>query len=441
VAQVPVKTDPQVRNPSMVSSTVRHASAVLLGLVAGLVLQAWTLGFLGHLGGEALYIRAIYTPVSFLVLAVTEGLSIASQVSAGIATRNKRADALWAFPTLLSLGGGCLLLIGALFMLGQNVVFGVLNVSPANRDGVVTFVISMCLASVVSLAPILGSALLRGTGRTGSASILAVGATVLSVLAMIVLDNTTELGVLVVPVGILAADIVLGAAAMVLLRGQLARISRLRPRRDALGELWKFGAPVTGTFLMLSVVSSGYLAVLRNAGETGIAGFSLGQMAIGYFMSVAMAIGSGAAITANLIPGEPRKPIIQAGLAVAVRTALPAYAVLGALAYLLRHPLAGLLSSDEAIAAAGAEYFMWIGPTLTVYGATLAILSYLEQVGRGSAAFVLNVIYFAAMLAIAFSLPQPVSSLTMTKLLAITNVIGFATCWTSAWYLVRRSRE
>jgi hypothetical protein len=64
----------------------------------------------------------------------------------------------------------------------------------------------------------------------------------------------------------------------------------------------------------------------------------------------------------------------------------------------------------------------------------------LEQVGRAWAAFVLNTIYFAVLLAIAFALPQPVSSTTLIRVLAASNIIGFATCWFSARYLVRPSR-
>ena len=282
MAQVTGRDDQvQPARRALLRSTVGHAAAVLLGLLAGLVLQAWTLGFLGHLGGEALYVRAIYTPVSFLVLAVTEGLAVASQVSSGIATRNKRSDALWGFPTFLSVGGVGLLLVGVLFALGRNPVFDALNVPATARPGVVTFVLAMCFASVGSLLPILGSAVLRGTGRTGAASLLAVGGTALSILAMVVLAATTEWGLVAVPVGILVSDLVVGAAALMWLRAPLTRLRTLRPRSEAIRELWTFGAPVAGTFLMLSVVSSGYLVVLRNAGESGVAGFNLGQMVVG----------------------------------------------------------------------------------------------------------------------------------------------------------------
>src|SRR6187402_1407596 len=78
----------------MAGPAIRFGAAILVGLLAGLVLQIFTLAFLGRLGGDALYVRAIYTPISFLVLAVTEGLVVAAQVSSGIAARSGRRDTL-----------------------------------------------------------------------------------------------------------------------------------------------------------------------------------------------------------------------------------------------------------------------------------------------------------------------------------------------------------
>ena len=82
-----------------------------------------------------------------------------------------------------------------------------------------------------------------------------------------------------------------------------------------------------------------------------------------------------------------------------------------------------------------------MGPTFAVFGGTLAVLTYLEQVGRARTALLLNVIYFAVLLTIAFLLPPPVGSITLTKLLAIGNAIGFVTCWQSARFLIRRTRH
>jgi Na+-driven multidrug efflux pump len=157
-------------------------------------------------------------------------------------------------------------------------------------------------------------------------------------------------------------------------------------------------------------------------------------------MVVAIAVGSGAAIVANLQPGEVRRPIEAAGLSAAVRISLPAYAAIGILAFALRDPLSRLLTSDPDVARTTADYFLWMGPTFVVFGGTLAVLTYLEQVGRARTALLLNAIYFSVLLVIAFLLPQPVDSNTLTKLLAISNVIGFLTCWLSARYLITRTR-
>jgi Na+-driven multidrug efflux pump len=281
---------------------------------------------------------------------------------------------------------------------------------------------------------------LRGMGRTVASSVLSVGFTVLSIAAMTVLGVWTDLGVLAVPASTLIASTVAGAAAWMLLRGHAASGSGSWFRRDAAAELWAFGAPVAVTFLMLSTVNFGYLRVLREATTADVAGFNLGQGANSFFMVVAIAVGSGAAVVANLQPGEERRPIEAAGLSAAVRIALPPYAAIGVLAFALRHPLSRLLTSDAEVARTTADYFLWMGPTFVVFGGTLAVLTYLEQVGRARTALLLNAIYFTVLLAIAFLLPQPVGSIALTKLLAISNVIGFLTCWLSARYLINRPR-
>ncbi|GIF22736.1 Na+-driven multidrug efflux pump [Actinoplanes tereljensis] len=423
---------------SFVAPAIRFSASILVGLLAGLVLQVFTLAFLGRLGEEALYVRAIYTPIGFLVLAVTEGLVVAAQVSAGIATRSGRRDTLRPLPTFLVLGGGALILTAGVFAAAAAPIMNALEVDPADRGAVLVFVVAVCLATVVSLVPLAGGAVLRGMGRTVASSVLSVGFTLLSIGAMVVLRIWTDLGMLAVPGSTLVAGVVAGAASWWQLRGNTAAGSWFR--RHAAAELWMFGAPVAITFLMLSSVNFGYLRVLRNATSADIAGFNLGQGASSFFMVVAIAVGSGTAIVANLRQGEVRQPIDGAGLSAVVRISLPAYAAIGILAFALRDPLSRLLAVDTNVARTTAGYFRWMGPTFAVFGGTLAVLTYLEQVGRARTALLLNAVYFAVLLAVAFLLPQPVGSDTLTRLLAISNVVGFLTCWQSARYLINRTR-
>lgn len=417
---------------TLVAPAVRFSSSILVGLLAGLLLQVFTLAFLGRLGGDALYVRAIFTPVGFLLLAVTEGVIVAAQVSAGIATRSGRGDVTRPLPTFLLLGGGVLLLVAGVFAAGSEPILDALAVVPEQRADVVAFVVTMCLATVVSLVPFAGAALLRGTGRTVLSSVLAAGFTILTMVTMAALGAGTGLGVLAVPLATALAAAVAGAVTLRFIRWQLSF------QREAVTLLWALGAPVAVTFLLLSTVNFGFLRVLRNATPADVAGFNLGQGATTFFMVVALAVGSGAAVAVNLRPGDKRRPIETAGLSAVVRIALPAYAVIGVLIFAVREPLSRLFTPDPEVARVTAEYLTWVGPTFAVFGGTLAMLVYLEQIGHARTALLLNTVYFAVLLAVAFLLPAPVTSLTLTKLLAAGNAIGFLTCWWSARYLLTR---
>ncbi|WP_430786086.1 MATE family efflux transporter [Actinoplanes sp. G11-F43] len=419
---------------TLIRPALRLSGSILVGLSAGLILHLFTLAFLGRLGEDALYVRAIFTPFGFLILAVVEGVVVAAQVSAGIATRSGRRDVLRPLPTFLAVGGGVLVLIAALFTAGSGPILNALEVRPELRPDVVTFVVTVCLATVVSLLPYAGAALLRGIGRTGTSSMSTVGFTVLS---MVLTVSLAPLGVLAVPAATAVAGVIAGVAVLVPLRGHAA--GRPWLRRDAAAGMWTLGAPVAVTFLLLSTVNFGYLWVLRDATAADVAGFNLGQGAITFVMVVALAVGSGTAVAVNLRPGEVRRPIEAAGLSAAVRMTLPAYAVIGLLTWAARDPVSRLLTTDPEVARVTAEYFQWMGPTFLVFGGTLAVLTYLEQIGHARIALLLNVVYFAVLLVIAVLLPAPVTALTMTKLLAAGNAAGFLTCWLSARYLLSRS--
>jgi Na+-driven multidrug efflux pump len=428
--------------PSLLRTAGGYSVSVFQGLLAGVVLQLWTTAFLGWLGPDALYVRSIYAPVGFLTLAVTEGLVVASQITAGIAARGgRRAQALRPVPTFILAGSGLLVVLTAVFAAGSHGFLSVLHVTPGKRGEVIVFVVAMSLSTAVGFIPYLGGAVLRGIGRPGLASALGVALTLLSMAGMVACNALTDLGALSVPVGGLPATVVVGLATAVLLRRYGITVPSWRPRRDALGEIWLFAAPVAATFLLLAAVSFGYLWVLRNAAPADIAGFSLGQLATSFFLVVAFAVGSGAAIATNLRPGEDRRPVNRAGMSVTLRLVLPPYLVVSAAAYLFREPLARLLTSDRSAAAVAADYFAWVGPTFVVFGGTLALLTYLEQTGRARAAFVLNAVYFAVVMAVAVALPQPVDSTTLARLLAVSNVVGFFTLWFSVRYLVHRGRR
>nr|MDT0656954.1 MATE family efflux transporter [Micromonospora sp. DSM 115978] len=425
--------------PSLTRTTVRMSTSILLGMLAALALQVWTAAFLGWQGPQALYVRSIYAPLGFVILAVTEGLLVATQVAAGVAARTgDRSRSLFTMPTFLLLGGGVLTLTAVTFVLVPDVVMDALAVPPGDRSVVVGFILACAVSAALGLAPLLAGAALRGIGEAGVSAVLAIGYAGLSGVAMVVLDATTSLGILSVPLGGLVAAAVVGVATVRLLPRYGVRAPRWRVSAEALGWVRSVAVPVAATFLLLSTVSFGYLRVLRNAGTVEVSGFGLGQTVLMFFMVVAFAVGSGTAIAVNIRPDPDRSALKRTGLGVLLRTILPVYLLIGAAAFFLRWPLMRLFSSTEEVVDVAADYFKWVGPTLVLFAATLAMISYLEQVGHAAAAFMLNLTYFVVILSAAFLLPQPVGSTDLAQLLCVGNVVGFFTLLASIYLLVRR---
>ena len=107
---------------------------------------------------------------------------------------------------------------------------------------------------------------------------------------------------------------------------------------------------------------------------------------------------------------------------------------------LTRDRLVSAVTSSAGVQPFAEQFLLWVGQTLVLFGPTLAVLTYLEQIGKASAALLLNVTFFAVVLGIALLLPQPVRSSTLTQLIAVSNVIGFAGVQFSAARLLRRPK-
>ena len=114
--------------------------------------------FLGWQGPRALYVRSVYTPVGFLIMAVTEGLIVATQVAAGTAARVEgRVRALRAVPTFLTAGCGVLALTAIGFLVARGPLLARFGVPPQHRTLVSSFIVTTTVSSVLGLATLLES--------------------------------------------------------------------------------------------------------------------------------------------------------------------------------------------------------------------------------------------------------------------------------------------
>jgi Na+-driven multidrug efflux pump len=402
---------------------------------AGTLLQVALTAFLGHLGGDALYLRSVYVPFGFVAMAVGEGVAIAVQVSATTLHREggtARIGGVLVLMTVLSVAGFGVLALAVLAFAGP--LEALLAVPVDRRDDVRAFLVAVLAANGPTMLPVLAGAALRGMGRAAAAARLAVVATVVTVGAVLAAHWVGNLGAMSVPVGLAAGSVPLAVLSWVVLRRDGLVFRWPADPAPALALLRRVALPVAGSFLVLSGASLGYLWLIRDGGVAGVTGFGLGQTVQLFLIVPAIAIGSAVAITVALHGEAARTDAFR----MVLRLAVPAYAGIAGVVFLCRGPLVDLLTSDAAVRSAAVDYLAFIGPSLWALGVTLALLTYLEQAGRAVAALVLNVTFFAAVLAVGAALPDPLHVHSLVLLLAAANVVGCGCVLLSTRALLRR---
>ncbi|MGN7704697.1 MATE family efflux transporter [Cellulosimicrobium sp. 22601] len=222
---------------------VRLAAPICAALVVGALAQLVIAALLGHMGDDALYVRSLFIPVTFLVLAVQEGLDVSTQVGFarlhGSRGRGEGSDAEDGGGAGAGEDGGAAdvptsataALLGRFVAAGAAVLGGVallvVLAAPALADVLsvpaplvaefVAFARWTVVASVLSVPTAVAAAALRGWARTGASATVALLVAGLQVLVVWLVGLVGGFGVLAVPVAITGSTLVGAAVAWALL--------------------------------------------------------------------------------------------------------------------------------------------------------------------------------------------------------------------------------
>lgn len=217
---------------------VRLAAPICAALVVGALAQLVIAALLGRMGDDALYVRSLFIPVTFLVLAVQEGLDVSTQVGFarlhGSRARGKGDDTgdgagddvVAAVPTSATtallgrfVGGGAAVLGGValLVVLAAPALAEVLSVPAPLVAEFVAFARWTVVASVLSVPTAVAAAALRGWARTGASATVALLVAGLQVLVVWLVGLVAGFGALAVPVAITGSTLVGAAVAWALL--------------------------------------------------------------------------------------------------------------------------------------------------------------------------------------------------------------------------------
>jgi Na+-driven multidrug efflux pump len=381
----------------------RVSLPMVLSTATGIASQAVAIGLIGRIGGPALYVRSVYTPVAYLFLAATTGLAVTLQVAVAQACGRGEKEELGPYlGSVARAGTAVFAVVGGVLIALAGLLADAVEVTPHQRGTFHVFLAAMTAASLLAMLGELCSAVLRGLGRTGTAAIITACYVGLNLGTIAVGGLVLHGGLMVVPLAAGAS----GAVEIALALGALARAGLLSPRRLTAwrpripGMMLRIGLPVSASSLVLAVVNLLLLRIVAPAGQHAVAGFNVGYTIQTAVIVPAIGLGSAVAVLMNqslAAGGLPAsRTVFRRGLALAAA----GYATVTVAVLLAGGPLATLMSGDPAVAAQARHFVTVVGPTFGCTGLILTVLTVLEQVGHGVLAVALNASYFASILTI-----------------------------------------
>lgn len=400
-------------------------------LVAGFLNFAAQLGIiavLGRMGGEAIYVRSLYQPVSLIILALSVGFAVCNQVAAAISKGAGRPQDVMSNAASLArvwLGLGAALYL----VLAVVAIFlpGLLHVDAGLRDTFASFLRWTSAASLPAVGAELCAAGLRGYGYVRQATVLIICTASVRIGLVAGLGLGADIGIAAVPIAEAAAGLTGLAMGLVLLR----RTELWHPRavriwrREVCTDLRRIGVPIAMSFLVLSAYNLAVIGVLGNYGENAVAGFTVASTLQGVVLLPGMVLGTATAITVNQQRGAGEWRRIRASMRGGIEVTVVTYVVIAALVWSLHDPLARLIGGDAGVAAATSSYLGAVALTYAVQGPVLASLTVMEETGGGFRAIVLNAIYFGLIVAVGAVAAHAVGSADgFYAAVAYCNLIG-----------------
>jgi Na+-driven multidrug efflux pump len=441
----------------------REITAVAVPVAVGAV--GWVGGqsvvgaLLGHLPGDALYVRGLLIPVGFLFVALQEALEVATQVGTARCQGRGEQDGLRGlFLRLCGAGWACFAVVGVLVALGAPTLAGMLRVPTGTVGDFVAVVRWTALVNVLGVPVNVATAMLRGGARAKGAAAVTFTVILVQIAGVWLLGLRGGWGVFSLPWAAgasMACGLALGC-------GLLLRSGLLRPPEDAARPepdpadpgaadraggppvavralLLGIGLPIAATYVMLSATNLVTEWILTPFGPAAVAGYGAAILVQSVAVVPALALGTATAVTANRRWAAGDVLALPAALRVGLRIAVAGYAAIALLCLLSAGTLARLMVSDPRTAVETAAFLRIVGPSFLGLGVVLFLLTFLEQIGSGFVATAVNLCYFSLTLGVGGSLArawgQPHALYTVW---AAANLLGVAAVLPLTLYRVRR---
>ncbi|WP_169789219.1 MATE family efflux transporter [Nonomuraea candida] len=372
--------------------------------------------------------RALYQPVSLVVLALSVGFAVCNQVAAAIGKgagrpRDVMSNAASLARVWLGLGTALFLVLAV----AAPFLPGLLQVDAGLRDTFASFLLWTSAAGLLVVGEELCASSLRGYGYVRQATVLVIWTAGVRTGLVAGLGLGAGLGIAAVPIAEAAAGLSGLAMGLVLLRRtELWHPAAVRIwRRAVFTDLRRIGVPIAMSFFVLSAYNLAVIGVLGNYGEDVVAGFTVASTLQNVVLLPGMVLGTATAIVINQQRGAGEWQRIRQSMRGGIELTVVTYVVIAALVWSLHDPLARLIGGDAGVAAAAGGYLGAVALTYAVQGPVLASLTVMEETGGGFLAIVLNAIYFGLIVAVSAAAAHAVGSAdAFYAAVAYCNLIG-----------------
>ncbi|MFF2328579.1 MULTISPECIES: MATE family efflux transporter [unclassified Streptomyces] len=404
--------------------------------------QLSVVAILGRMGQDAVYVRSLYQPISYLLLALTVAFAVTHQAAAATSRGRRRPDEVMAHAAALArIWLTCVTVICVALAAAAPWLADVLDVAPGIRPVFVSFLRWTSIVGVLGIGPELCAASLRGHNHARLATVLTLCTATLQVGCVAGLGLGTGIGVSAVPLGQGAAAIGgLAVGCGMLRRTELWHPRAAAPRAldDAFSGLRRIGLPVAASLLVISGYNFAVLAVLTRYGADTVAGFSVAMTLQNFVLLPGTVIGTATAIVINQQRGAGEGSRAYDSLRGGLEVSAMVYVVIAVGLWSVAHPVAHLLSSEASVSAVAGSYLSTVGLTYVFQGPVLAALTALEETGAGVRAILLNVIYFGVIVLASSTLADSLGgAVGFFDIVAYCNFMGIAVPVYALWHMRR----
>ncbi|MEC3976897.1 MATE family efflux transporter [Amycolatopsis sp. H20-H5] len=368
--------------------------------ITSMVLMVGVVALMGHMGDDALYVRALYLPMMPLFAGVYLAFEISNQVAAAMSRGAGRPqDVLPVALSFIRVWAVIGVVIFVAFLFAAPLFADVFDVPVALRGEFISFLRWMTVAELTHVGVLLWASSLRGYGKAGSGALVTISSRVVQFGGVALLGLGFGLGPNTVPVSIAAGSVVGCLLGIVMMRKAGLWIpggkgSWRRPEAGA--NLKMIGIPVAMTQVLMFGCYFGLLAVLGGFGPIVVSAFSSATSIQFLILMPGVLLGSATAIVLNMQRGAGVTDGLRKVLRVGIELTVIAYLVIAVAVWAGNHLLGDIMSSSAAISSETAVYLGIVAFTFVIQGPVLTSLMVMEQTGAGPLAALLNFIYYAA---------------------------------------------